>query len=339
MPAGHSYTMRLKWKAAKATGGTIFAGAGPIGGSFSPTRLTLQLFSSSPAFESITTQETNHGSNGVTWVPIPHMAPVTFTPPAASTVVLGGNADLWTDTAGFNQDIGIQLSGGSFGSGQLIAWKESGGLAGTFSPNAAFVQGTASVAGGVLYSAQLVWKTNRLAPSNATIFAGAGPLPSTTSFSPTSLVAQLVPAGPNPFSAVITTQPSLTNSDGSTWSNLGVQVTVAPAVSVSAIIGANADLWTAQVGFNQDLAVFVSDNGGPDQLLVWKESGGFGGTFSPNAAFAETVFYMLGGHTYVFKLKWKTNHSASGTGATIFAGAGPIGALFSPTGLVVDEVN
>jgi len=35
--------MQLLWKANKpAAGATIFAGAGPIGGNFSPTRLTLQ---------------------------------------------------------------------------------------------------------------------------------------------------------------------------------------------------------------------------------------------------------------------------------------------------------
>ena len=127
-------------------------------------------------------------------------------------------------------------------------------------------------------------------------------------------------------------------SDGSTWLDLGVQAVVSPTLSVNAIVSANVDLWTANAGFNQDIGVFVTDNGGPAQLLVWKESGGFGGTFSPNAAFAETVYTMVVGHTYVYSLKWKTNHSAAGAGATIYAGAGPIAAVFSPTRLLIDLV-
>jgi hypothetical protein len=337
MPAGHTYTVRLKWKTSASTAGSIFAGAGPIAGSgYSPTRLTLELFPAAPAESRITSQQQNMGSDGVTWIPIPGLNPVALAPSVASRVVLGGNVDLFTDTAGFNQDIGILISGGAFGvGGQLLAWKESGGFNGTFSPNAAFVQATANLAAGLTYSARLVWKTNRPSPGGASIFAGAGPLPRTSSFSPTSLSAVILPAGPNPFESVITTQPPLSNSDGATWRNLGVQVTVTPAVSTDSIVSANADLWTARSGFNQDIAVFVSDNGGAQQLLVWKESGGFGGTYSPNAAFAETVFPMVGGHTYVFSLRWKTNRNTAGAAVTIYAGAGPIGGAFSPTRLLV----
>ena len=82
----------------------------------------------------------------------------------------------------------------------------------------------------------------------------------------------------------------------------------------------------------------VSDNGGAPKLLAWKESGGFGGTYSPNAAFGQTEFLMSGGHTYTFSLRWKTNHAATGPGATIFAGAGPISGSFSPTSLDVELV-
>jgi hypothetical protein len=67
-------------------------------------------------------------------------------------------------------------------------------------------------------------------------------------------------------------------------------------------------------------------------LLAWKESGGFAGTFSPNAAFAQTTYQMSSGHTYVFRLKWKTNKNAPG--ATIFAGAGS--GPFSPTRLTLE---
>jgi hypothetical protein len=342
MPAGHTYTVRLKWKAGVATTGTIFAGAGPIAGAgYSPTRLTLELFATSPPAVSVTTtQPPNTGSDGVTWLPIPGSSPLTLTPLADSRVVLGGNADLWTDTAGYNQDIGIFLSGGAITPpGQLLAWKESGGLSGTFSPNAAFVQTTVALTGGQTYTAELRWKANRRAPANATIYAGAGPLPGTSSYSPTSLTAVTLPAGPNPYENVITSQPALPNSNGATWSPMGVQVMVAATQCSESIVSANADLWTAQSGYNQDIAVFVTDNNGPQQLLVWKESGGSGGTFSPNAAFAETFFQMAPGHTYVFLLKWKTNRSAAGTGATIEAGAGPIAGQYSPTRLLVQLVS
>jgi len=45
---------------------------------------------------------------------------------------------------------------------------------------------------------------------------------------------------------------------------------------------------------------------------------------------------MTAAHTYVFKLKWKTNRNAPGV--TIFAAAGHP-ATFSPTRLTVDLTN
>ena len=333
MPAGHTYVVHLRWKANKATTlASIFAGAGPISNAYSPTRLTLHLFASAPVQSFAVTQPQLTGSDGVTWQPVTGVTPLSLSPASDARVVLGGNADLWTDTAGFNQDLGITLNGA------LLAWKESGGNNGTFSPNAAFVQAVANLTGGQTYTAQLVWKTNRPSPAASSIFAGAGPLPGTSSFSPTSLTAYLLPAGANPSRAVITTQPQLTSSDGVTWMPLGVQVSLSPSGTTYALIGAGADLFTAKAGLNQDLGILVSDNGGAPQLLAWKESGGFGGTFSPNAAFGQTVFLMTAGHTYTFSLRWKTNHAASGAGATIFAGAGPISGIFSPTSLDVELV-
>jgi hypothetical protein len=105
-------------------------------------------------------------------------------------VSLSGNADLWTSTAGVNQDLGIAMSGGAYPSnaGQPEAWKESGGRAGTFSPNAAFVQTVIRVSPGITYTAQLVWKAN--VAGSGSIWAGAGPI--SGQFSPTRLVAQIV---------------------------------------------------------------------------------------------------------------------------------------------------
>jgi hypothetical protein len=111
-----------------------------------------------------------------------------------------------------------------------------------------------------------------------------------------------------------------------------LNVTLSPADSGQAILGANADLWTTVSGYNQDIAIFVSDNSGADQLLAWKESGGSAGTFSPNAAYVQDLFTVTAGHTYVFKLKWKTNRNAPGV--TIVAGAGS--APFSPTRLIAE---
>src|SRR5205807_1577426 len=163
-----------------------------------------------------------------------------ITPAADSTAIIGGNVDLWTANAGINQDIGIVISGGAFGAGQLVAWKESGGNAGTFSPNAAFVQAVVALAAATTYTVKLQWKTN-----NATD--------------------------------------------------------------------------------NHVVTVSGSVDGAADLLLAWKESGGFAGTFSPNAAFVQDVFALASGHTYVFKLKWKTNKpQPAGYGVRAGAGLGPV---------------
>jgi len=132
-----------------------------------------------------------------------------------------------------------------------------------------------------------------------------------------------------------TQQYTLQNSDGTTWQELdpALRITCAPTANQATLLTANADLWTANAGFNQDLGIFVSDNGGADTLVAWKESGGFAGTFSPNAAFAQALYPMSSGHTYIFKLKWKTNRNAPG--ATIYAAAGGP-APFSPMRLTIE---
>src|SRR5258708_7435432 len=109
---------------------------------------------------------------------------------------------------------------------------------------------------------------------------------------------------------------------------------MSPGQDITTLLSANADLFTANSGFNQDLGIFYSDPqvaGGADQLIAWKESGGFAGTYSPNAAYVQAAFPMTASHSYTLKLKWKANKPAPG--ATIFAGAGPINGHFSPTSL------
>jgi hypothetical protein len=336
MTNGHSYVFKLKWKTNKlAAGATIFAaaGGGPI---YSPTSLIAETFPTGvvPNFAVSTAQYTLPGSDGVTWQPIDavHLS-TTLAPASAATAVLGANVDLWTADAGYNQDIGIFVSDNG-GLDTLVGWKESGGFAGTYSPNAAFVKATYPMIGGHTYAFTLRWKTNKLAPGTTIVAAaGGGPV-----YSQTSLLAETIAAGANPFSAVSTNQYSLPNSDGATWQTIdgALNVSVTPGVDTNSIIGANADLWTASPGFNQDIGIFVAVDTGADVLLAWKESGGFAGTYSPNAAFAQATYQMTATHAYVFKLKWKTNKDASG--ATIYAAAGG-SAPYSQTRLTIELTN
>jgi hypothetical protein len=134
--------------------------------------------------------------------------------------------------------------------------------------------------------------------------------------------------------AVSTGQYWLSNSDGSTWADMdatNLKLLITPSNNCVATLSANADLWTANAGINQDIGIQVSTPTGvyTADRVAWKESGGFAGTFSPNAASVQTLFPMNAGITYAVKLVWKTNRTASG--ATIYAGAGPIGPKYSPT--------
>jgi len=142
--------------------------------------------------------------------------------------------------------------------------------------------------------------------------------------------------GKSLFTAVITTQKSLANSDGVTWTDMdaiNLVLSITPAYDCQAILSANADLWTANAGFNQDIGISVSGGAYPTaagQPEAWKESGGFAGTFSPNAAYVETVVALVAGTTYSIKARWKTNKPGT---STIVCGAGPINGNFSPTRL------
>ena len=103
--------------------------------------------------------------------------------------------------------------------------------------------------------------------------------------------------------------------------------TVTSGNACLAILSANADLWTSSPGFNQDIGISV--NGA---VIGWKESGGFAGTYSPNAAFVQIPYLLQANTAYAIGLKWKANKADSGT---IWAGAGPIAADYSPTRLTV----
>ena len=106
------------------------------------------------------------GNNGSTWIDMDAAnLSVTFTPPANSWAVISGNADLWTSSAGFNQDLGVAVTGGVYPTtaGQPEAWKESGGGA-VFSPNAAMVQRVIPVLAATASTPKLQWKASRSDP-------------------------------------------------------------------------------------------------------------------------------------------------------------------------------
>jgi hypothetical protein len=357
---GVTYTITVEWKTnVDATGAKISAGAGPIGTDYSPTRISALVLPASQVSAAVSTKQfTLANSDGATWEPLSCGGPpattcsangsgnsvsLPLTPASDGTALLSANSDLWTYNAGYNQDIGIFVSGGVYPttSGQPEAWKESGGFAGTFSPNAAFVQTAIPVVHGVTYTITVEWKTNKNA-AGAQISAGAGPIG--TDYSPTALHALFVPAAVTVYSAAMTKQFTLANSNGSTWQPMvctGGSTTCSAAGSGSltltfftppqtctAFLFANADLWTYNAGVNQDIAIFLNGN-----LAAWKESGGFAGTFSPNAAFVYATASLLPETTYTVDVRWKSNATTSGQ---ISAGAGPITGRYSPTRLTVD---
>jgi hypothetical protein len=354
---GIVYTAKLQWKANRADPGTLFAGAGPLSSypgtclcapspqtaGYSPTRLSVQLVpkSTTVAFNTTSTlQYSLTGSDGAAWRDMDATnLSLPFTPPAGTwTAYVSGNADLWTQSPGYNQDIGVTVSGVGFPTtaGQPEAWKESGGFAGTFSPNAAFVQAAVAVTGLVPYTAKLQWKTNK--PDPGTIFAGAGPIG--IKYSPTSLTVVLVPASTG-AAVVSTNQYFQTSSDGGYWQPIdpALKFTLAPGSATSYQLSANADLWTANQGYNQDVGIMVSGGGfGPGTLVAWKESGGFAGTYSPNAAFVTAMVHLQTGTTYTVWAVWKANKIAT-TANQIYIGAGPIAGKFSPTWLTAMQLS
>ena len=139
------------------------------------------------------------------------------------------------------------------------------------------------------------------------------------------------------YTTVSQQQYLLKGSDGATWKDIdatNLSLTIVAPNNARAIFFATADLWTDTAGINQDIAVTVNGT-----VHSWKESGGFAGTFSPNAAFVHGVYGdFFKGTTYTVKLQWKANKPAP-TNSHIACGAGPIGGLFSPTRLSVQLIN
>lgn len=152
------------------------------------------------------------------------------------------------------------------------------------------------------------------------------------------------------FVKVSNTQFFLTGSDGATWQNIdgsgALKLVITPLFSAQAVISVSVDLWTGSAGLNQDIGLYIEGGAygaaGAGKIVAWKESGGFAGTFSPNAAFVETTQPMVAGTAYTIIPRWKTNKPAGG--GFIAAGAGPLPAAsggggvpnqISPTRLAV----
>jgi len=176
--------------------------------------------------------------------------------------------------------------------------------------------------------------------------AGAGDWPASSgNFSPTRLTVVLV-AG-NLSSAVSRQQYLLSANDGTTWQDIdatNLALTLAPGTSCLAIISGNVDLFTDEAGYNQDIGLYVQEANTtqfPGGIVAWKESGGFAGIFSPNAAFVQAVFPVTGGTTYHVKLRWKSNHNMD-VNERVVAGAGrwPFDSFnYSPTRLTARLVS
>src|ERR1700694_2487528 len=140
-------------------------------------------------------QYTLGSSDGTTWQDIDAAnLMISFTPGYNCWIVITAGADLWTTKVGLNQDMGILMSGGAFGSGTVVAWKESGGFA-AYAPNAAHVESVNQLSGGTAYTIKLQWKANNAFGSPYFIVAAAG---AGAAHSPTPPTARLRPPAPTP---------------------------------------------------------------------------------------------------------------------------------------------
>lgn len=283
-------------------------------------------------FASSTQQYTLSGNNGSTWAPLDTtQLSLTIAATQNETAVITGNAALFANSSGSNEDLAITVAQGS-GGAAVAAWTESPSATG-FNPNAAGVQASWSLAAGMTYTVRLAWKASASMPSGQTFYDGAG---GPTTHSPTTLSATVTPSGDmDPVAVRSTSQYGLPSSDGSTWETVdgtALTTTVSPSVAVTAQLSANASLFTNTGAVNQDLAIFVTPSGQGSTLVAWKESGG-SAVYAPDGVLVTGSYAMQAGPSYVVTLKWKTNVPTSGS---VFAGAGT-GSPYSPTSLIVLE--
>src|SRR5256885_10882924 len=142
----------------------MVAGAGRFGGQFSAPRLTV-LFMAATANPTIqdavtTGQPQMAANNGVSWADAdPAKLSLSISTTIDCLALLTGNADLWTARAGYNQDLGIQVSSGAGAiTADRVGWKESGGAPGTVSPNTPPVPTPFPLPGPTPQTPRLPWK-------------------------------------------------------------------------------------------------------------------------------------------------------------------------------------
>ncbi len=184
--SGTQYAISLRWKAARAAPGVVMhAGAGPIDGQFSPTRLTVRFVPAGTSMATSRSQYTLKSSDGVTWQAIDAS---TFAMPVSGDclAILSAHADLSTTAAGSDQQLAIAVTTLDEVAypGGIVGWRDAGGAAAD-SPRGVFVQAIVALPAGQSYTARLLWKAGT--PSASSLIAGAAGGP----FSPTTLTAEL----------------------------------------------------------------------------------------------------------------------------------------------------
>ena len=357
LTAGIPYTIKLQWKSNTANSASIFAGAGSSA-PYSPTSLDV-LLSCIAGTTSCPSGSTNpplsvstpngdgqfvlNGPGGTSWGGVQDgsgdtFPTLTYNDPSSGgftgQAVVTANADVFSfgggSVGGPNQDIGLfeQVDGGSF---SLIGWEENGGAT-LMNPIAFMVQGTPTLNPGHSYVFELQWKAGSALASGQSLRIGAGQSPS---FSPTRMTLIMPTGNPAPTASgdVTSSQPTLSNSDGSTWADVSGSVLdfspgSAPSTNGIAFLNANASAFSNTTSANVDIGIFVSVSGGPDTLLAWTEAGS-AVAYNPDAAYLQYAFNVAQGKSYTFKLKWKSNVPMSGT---MYLGAG--GNPYSDTSLV-----
>ncbi len=329
--AGVTYRLVLVWKANKAVpGSTIYAGAGPEGLGYSDTDLTYRFFSSSDPTATITSSQSTvqrslGASDGTTWKPLDPPVSVSLTPATDRTATWLANTDLWTAAAGINQDLGIEVTSSASATPVLVTWKESGGLAGTFSPNAAYAQGRMAVTAGVTYTARLAWKANKAA--GAGVMLGAGPIDG--KHSPTTLIAF--------------TEPTAFTATSESRDRTGVGFYSSPYTDAggTSIVRGSADLFTDTAGVNQRMRLTTLTGGNSisyaaERIYGWTESGG-AAAFSPNAAALVKAVRL--GHENQTQGRMGLEFGATRSPGQIYIGAGPLAdGSYSPTSLYTSFV-
>ena len=136
----------------------------------------------------------NH-SDGKTWQPIDSSnLAISFTPTFNCQAIASLSSALWTSTPGYSQDMGIAVGTSSYSAttSTPVCWTESGGTA-AYAPNGAHTDAVVPLQAGTTYYFTAVWKAAIPEGSNpSSIAAGAGPLVTDGTHSPTTLTIKLV---------------------------------------------------------------------------------------------------------------------------------------------------